>query len=71
MYEQLIATFDNLCVSNLHFVCWKIAVTLEKMTIFGIIGENFSLICNLLCRMTNLANFRCFSTIIVGGFAEK
>ena len=32
---------------------------LRKCQLREIIGENFSLICILLCRMMNLANFRC------------
>ena len=41
-------------------VCSTIVVALEEMPVFEIIGEKFSLICILLCKMTNLANLRCF-----------
>ena len=42
-------------------VCRTIAVALEKMPIFGVtMGENFSLLYILLCRMTIMVNFWCF-----------
>ena len=37
---------------------------LRKCQIFVIIGENFSLICVVLCRVANFANFRCFLQLL-------